>query len=197
MTEETKPRDPRAFNAYRHGLTGQVLVIPPAEQAAYDRHCQGIHRSLAPQGAMEAGLVQTIADDRWRIQRAAAIESNLFAIGLTRPDQSLTGSEDSDVALAMARVWLERSKELDRLTLYEGRLQRKVEKNLALLRRLQQDRREALQKIVEQAAILGEAYDFPAEALPPQFVFSALQIAPLARHHRRLKELETPLRRAA
>jgi hypothetical protein len=45
---QPKPRDRRAFNAYRHGLTGQVLINTPADQAAYDKHCQGI-RADSPQ----------------------------------------------------------------------------------------------------------------------------------------------------
>ena len=70
------PRDQRALNAYRHGLTGQVLVLPPAEQAAYRKHCDRFHDSLAPRGALETDLVQSIADDRWRLKRAAAMDMN-------------------------------------------------------------------------------------------------------------------------
>ena len=180
MTPDT---DPRAFNAYRHGLTGQVLIIPPAEQAAYDKHCKGIHRSLAPHGALEIDLAQSIADDRWRLKRAAAMESNILTLEI-HPSASPTGHPESDVAVAMARAWLERGKELDRLSLYESRLQRKVEKNLALLRGLQQERRETLQKLVEQAAKLPDTYEFPPESLPAQFDFSSRQIQALARHHR-------------
>ena len=158
---ESKPRDRRAFNAYRHGLTGHVLVIEPNDEQAYKQHCQGIHQSFAPSGAMETDLVQSIADDRWRLKRAAAMESNIFALGLNEPDQVASDHGEVDTALATARIWLEHSKELDRLTLYESRIQRKIEKNMALLRQLQKDRRDALQKLVEEAAILGDTYAFP------------------------------------
>ena len=123
-TESPKPRDPRALNAYRHGLTGQVVVIPPAEKVAYESHCEGIHQSFHPKGAMETDIVQFIADDLWRLKRAAALEANIFAVGLTDPDEVTAHHEQIDTALAMTRVWRERSKELERLTLYEGRLQR-------------------------------------------------------------------------
>ena len=189
--------DPRAFNAYRHGLTGQVLVITPDEQEAYEKHCQGIHRSFAPQDAMETGLVQSIADDRWRLQRAVAMEANLFATGLNLPDKLHTGHEQSDVAVAMSRIWIEQSKALDRLTLYESRLQRKVEKNLALLRQLQQDRRQALEQAARQTAILEETYEIPSELLPAQFVFSKEEIHRAAAHFRRLAATGKTLRRAA
>ncbi len=180
----TPKPDPRAFNAYRHGLTGHVLVVPPAEQAAYDQHCRGIHRALAPQGEMEANLVQAIADDRWRLQRAAAIEANIFALGVNRYGHVATGNEESDTALAMARVWLERGKDLDRLSLYEGRLQRKVEKNLNLLRQLQKDRREAAAKLPEiqqpHAPSRDSEFVFSRPAAPRPVVHSELICHPAA-----------------
>ena len=55
-----KPRDKRAFNAYRHGLTGQVLVIAPSDEQPYKDHCRGIHQSMAPVGGLEIDLVQQI-----------------------------------------------------------------------------------------------------------------------------------------
>ena len=179
--------DPRAFNAYRHGLTGHVLVIPPAEQAAYQKHCQGIHQSLDPQTPFEADLVQSIADDRWRLQRAAAIEANIFALGMNYLDNADTGHTESDDALRMAQTWLTRGKDIERLTLYENRLQRKVERNLELLRDLQAERRAALDELVEQAINLPEDYEFPAESLPAKFDFSSARIHRLARHRRALK----------
>ncbi len=56
-----KPHDPRALNAYRHGLTGQVHILTQDDRVAYDKHCRGIHDALAPSGAMEADRVQSIA----------------------------------------------------------------------------------------------------------------------------------------
>ena len=176
-SEQTKPRDRRAFNAYRHGLTGQVLVITPAEQAAYEKHCNGIHESLAPQGAMETDLAQSVADDRWRLKRAAAMESNILAIGINLPAER-TGHEQSDAACAMAHTWLDHSKELERLTLYESRLQRRVEKNLALLRQLRKDRLETSSPRLEKAAKRSETRHFPTDTRPNKFVFSSDSEAP-------------------
>ncbi len=175
MNEETqapRQRDARAFNAYRHGLSGQVLVIPPSEQAAYEKHCSGILQSLSPVGGLETDLAQSVADDRWRLKRAAAIESNIFAIGLSHPDINVAGQEEVDIALASARVWLERGKDLQLLTLYESRIQRRVEKNLALLRQLQQQRSNAVEQPV-RAPKLAETHTLRPEAIPLAFVRSA------------------------
>jgi hypothetical protein len=212
---EPKPRDPRALNAYRHGLTGQIHILTPADQVAYDKHCGAIRESLAPAPGVEADLVQSICDDRWRLHRAAAFESSIFAMGLTLPGGVRADQPEVDDAFAHARVWLSKGEHLALLSLYESRIQRRVEKNLALLRQLQQDRQAALEKAVEEASLLaqlaqskGESYDierdFPRESLPPQFDFSLHQIARLAAHHRRLAEAKKqfqsprkPLRHAA
>ena len=169
QSPEQKPCDKRVFNAYRHGLTGHVLIITPADEQPYKDHCQGIHQYFAPVGGMEIDLVQQIADDRWRMKNAAAWEAAIITRGLNRPDDALSGNEQVDALLAAGRVWDEKNKEMDRLSLYENRIQRRVERNVALFRQLEQARREALQRIVEEAAILGETYDFPAEALAPEF----------------------------
>ena len=192
-----KPGDRRAFNAYRHGLTGHVLVIEPADELAYKQHCQGIHQALAPVGAMETDLVQTIADDRWRLKRAAAIESNIISLGLTATDDVLSENPEADTALRTARLWYSASKELERLTLYESRIQRRIEKNLALIRQLQIDRRAAIQELAQQAAVLGEAYEFPPKVLPRDFVFSSVEIHRLARHNLSLRDAYRHPRKAA
>src|SRR5262249_37185169 len=101
-----KPRERRAFNAYRHGLTGQIHILTEKDRLAYDHHCQGIRESLAPQTPLEASIVQSIADDRWRLHRAASFEDTLFAVEMSGPDDVVTGDEEIDAAFAMARAWL-------------------------------------------------------------------------------------------
>ncbi len=90
-----KPRDRRALSAYRHGLTGQIHIFTPADHTAYEKHCQGYHKSLAPVGPVEIDLVQSIAEDRWRLKRASALESAIFAEGLGQPDEVTSGNARS------------------------------------------------------------------------------------------------------
>ena len=194
---EPKPRDPRALNAYRHGLTGQVLILTPEDQAAYRQHCQGIHKSFAPEGAFETGLVQSIADDRWRLFRASALDQNTCAISISGPDKYLTEHPEVGTALAQAVAWAADARNLNLLSLYEGRIQRRVERNVKMLLEIQAQRKAALRQVVEEAALLaqaaqiqGETYDvereFPRAALPPQFDFSLPEIARLAAHQARV-----------
>jgi hypothetical protein len=194
---ELKPRDPRALNAYRHGLTGQVLIMTPEDQAAYHQHCQNIKKALAPEGAFEAGLVQSIADDRWRLFRAASLDINTCAVSISEPDKIITEHPQAQTAFAQAVAWAADSKNMNLLSLYEGRIQRRVEKNVKLLRESQAERQAALQQAVEEAALLaqaarmqGETYDvereFPPFALPRQFDISLAEIARLAAHQARV-----------
>src|ERR1700689_1526299 len=78
-TEKGKHRT--RLNAYRHGLTGQICLLTADEHKAFDQHCTGIRESLQPVGALEIDLARSIAEDHWRLKRARAIETGIFALG--------------------------------------------------------------------------------------------------------------------
>jgi hypothetical protein len=194
---QTKPRDPRALNAYRHGLTGQVHLLTPEDQVAYDKHCRDTHQYFNPVGNFEAGLVQSIADGRWQLQRVVAIEDAIFALDAVSV-QADSEYYEAIVALTQGKTWLAHDKSLERIALYASRIQRRVEKDVAMLRQLQADRKAAFEQAIEDAQSIselavkaGETYnpatDFPRELLPPKFDFSNPQIVRLIAHRRRLK----------
>src|SRR5580700_207963 len=87
--ESTGPAGPRSeagtqrtrLNAYKHGLTGQIHLLTAAEQTAFDAHSKAVCEALAPVGALEIDIAQAIAEDRWRLKRARAIEAGIFAAG--------------------------------------------------------------------------------------------------------------------
>jgi hypothetical protein len=153
------------LNSFRHGLTGQIHTFTPEDQEAFDKHCTGIRESLAPVGAFELDLAQAIAEDRWRLNRARALEGGIFALMQAAPD--------ADPALAQARTWLADGRNLQLLTLYESRIHRSIEKALQQLTTLQEKRAAAHQKEMEEAQLLaqldhmrGKPYD-PATDFPP------------------------------
>src|SRR5215469_3368137 len=133
-----------SLNALRHGLTGQTVVLPEEDLAAYQRHCAQFHAELKPHGLLETKAVQTIADTYWRLDRIRAMENNLFSLGF----HELSGELSSDdpaihCALAQAKSLDGRGDLLARLSLYEQRLNRTLALAKAELKQLQQERAEA------------------------------------------------------
>ncbi len=132
----TGPKTPEGkercrLNAYRHGLTGQLCIFAPGEQQAYEKHSKIIVEALAPVGDHERDIAQCIADDRWRLKRARSIEAGVFSIGPDCPAAGSSGHPQVDEALAQARTWIEEARNLQLLTIYEQRIQRSADKNLA------------------------------------------------------------------
>jgi hypothetical protein len=172
-----------SLNAFRHGLTGQIIVQTPEDQEAFKKHCDGIREALVPAGALEIVLAQTIAEDYWRLNRARALENTILALGQSEhlpPDGSYS---ELDAALAQARAWMDHSRQLQLLTTYENRIRRSVEKNTAELNALQTQRKAAVAKAEKEAEALvrlaeaeggdyDPASDFPPESQPIGFVFS-------------------------
>ncbi len=103
---------------------------------------------------METQLAQRIATDSWRLNRISAIEDNLFALGLHEHGGNLSDHEQIDAALTSARVFTLESKQLQLLTLYEQRLNRAVQKNLALLQSLQAARKAEREAKMKEAGNL-------------------------------------------
>jgi hypothetical protein len=67
-------------NAIRHGLTGKQVVINGEDPAAYEALRRDLIDSYGPVGAAEAILVEEIAQNFWRLQRARALEAEQFKL---------------------------------------------------------------------------------------------------------------------
>jgi hypothetical protein len=195
MSEQAAPkRDPRALNAYRHGLTGQVVLRTEGEQQAYDLHCKGLLESLAPVGAVELQLAQGIVDDQWRLNRGRAIEENGFSCGIHTSDGSTDNHAELFGAIAIQATWFKDAKSIGLLGLYVDRIRRALERSMKQLKELQAERHAALQKLAEEANLLlelaesrRESYDIERD-FPPHFVFSSQEIVQLATYLRRLAQ---------
>ena len=181
----TNSRDPRALNSMTHGLTGRIYHLTPEDAAAYEAHVRGYHESLAPSGPVETDLVQAIADDRWRLKRAATLESAIF----------LVESDGAGNVVTLAEAWVRKGRDIALISLYESRIQRRAERNLQQLREVQAERKAIERQFVEEAARLaelaesqGEAYDpvedFAVRSYPAHFAFSSKDLS----RHRRLSE---------
>ena len=173
----TGPKTPEgkkqsSLNALRHGLTGQIVVMPTEDLHAYQLHLESFTDEYHPEGATESNLVQALADTSWRLNRVAALETNLL-------------TQDQDPLSIVAA--------LAKLSLHSQRLSRQFERTVTQLRALQQARRlkekidlNNLIAIIKMYKSKGETYDPSADG----FVFSESQIAAaiLARTRERLAE---------
>ena len=143
------------FNATRHGLTSQVACMTWEDREAFNTFCTALIADYRPEGAAETQLAQAIAEDNWRLNRARAIEHNIFALGFAA-SAPLADSDNPqiDAALAQAQTFRDEAKTFGLITLYEQRIHRNLQRNLDRLRQLQSERRlaraQALTELIEQ-----------------------------------------------
>jgi hypothetical protein len=196
------------ITAFRDESTGQFYAMSEEDRIAFNDHCQGIVGDLQPANHRERWLANSIAEDQWRLNRARALESNIFALGMSSPALDFNAdSPETDAAICQASVWLADGKKLQMLALYESRIRRSIEKNEKQLKELQTERKAAHDKALEEEILLaefaiaeGETYvyeDSECPAYPGQiapgakaagqngFEFSSEEITRLA--HRRIR----------
>jgi hypothetical protein len=188
-----------ALNARRHNLTGQVTAMTEADRIMHDAFSAALVESLAPEGAMETQLAQRIATDSWRLNRISAVEDNLFALGhnaklyeTETPDSEINAPE-IHAALTAAKVFKAESKQLQLLTLYEQRINRNLQKNLAALQALQAARlakQEAQMKQAMRLQQLSEMKGLQYEPAKDGLVFSNAQIHASIDKERRLNRAD-------
>ncbi len=206
-TEEGKRRS--SLNARRHNLTGQVTAMTEEDRIAHNAFSEALIKAMAPEGALELQLAQRIATDSWRLNRSSAIEDNIFALGFT----DHAGEIDADhpelhAALTAARTFTREAKSIELLTLYEQRINRSLQKNLALLQQLQATRKAERKAEMDEARKRlrsNEMHDLPANPAPAKpdengFVFSNVPEHPIDRPQKpdfRHPEPNQPLTQAA
>jgi hypothetical protein len=176
--KSTEGKQRSSLNALRHGLTGQIVVMPTEDLAAYQRRLAGYNDEYRPKGSTEEDLVQALADTAWRLNRVAALETNLLTLGLTNPTPGIDGPEQIQDAMSIVASLESQSKALANLSLHSQRLSRQFERTVAQLRELQDARRAKeehdlnnLLDIVEMHEDKGETYDPSKDG----FVFSDIK----------------------
>ncbi len=104
-------------NRTSHGLTSRRAVLKSENQSDFDQLLSELTQDYNPQSTLEKELVQEIADNAWRLRRAAQIEAGLF-------DQA-----DDDFQKI--------SSELDKLRRYRTAIERAWHKAIDQLRKIQ------------------------------------------------------------
>jgi hypothetical protein len=166
-----------SLNALRHGLTGQTVLLPSDDPAAYQLHCQEFHDHYRPKNKMEVQLTQTIADLTWRLNRITAIEANLVTADVS--------------AAGMSQAFRQQSQAMANLSMYERRLSVRFKETLKQLREIQAER--VAQEAVEMfdAANILQMHrkkDIPYNPIEDGFVFSAPDIETYIRRRDRKRQ---------
>jgi hypothetical protein len=169
-----------SLNALRHGLTGHTVVLPTEDHAAYQRHSQSFLDEYRPKEATETQLVQSLIDTSWQLNRAAAVETNLFSLGITEMEDRIRASHpEAEDALAMALAFREHNRAFANLGIYRQRLTRQFERTLALLRQIQAEHRKNEQRQLDDAAKILKMHqhaNLPYQPADDGFVFSKAEI---------------------
>jgi hypothetical protein len=159
--KSTGPRTPESKavvsqNAFTHGLTTRQDIISSESQAEFDLYRDGILGELAPVSPMESMLAERIVSLSWRLKRAGRVQNQtidamnadrtsnplakltqtlLFkAAGLPQP-----GPSTSDGDLALGRLAIKdfsNGRVLERLLMYERRIEHSLYKTILELQRL-------------------------------------------------------------
>jgi hypothetical protein len=175
-TAEAKSRT--RLNGLRHGLTGQTVLLPDEDRAAYDHHHAALQAELKPEGVMETQIAHQIADDYWRLNRIKAIEDNIFAIGIEAHAGEFHENPEWDTALGQAQTYLDQAREINLLSLYESRLNRSIHNRHKELAELQRMRKVAASASPKRPGLVPTTANMQLDASGHGFGFSNKESAP-------------------
>jgi hypothetical protein len=182
-TGEGKERSSR--NNLRHGLTGHISLLPTEDREAHDAFCNELSDSLNPETPLERQFALSVAEDSWRLNRARAIENNMFALGHEGERREV------QIALADARTFQAQANQFQLLTIYEQRINRNLQRNLKQLQELQAERRKQHEQALEEGKLLAQLSlmkGLPYNTDQNGFVFSIAEINGAIDRDNRLKE---------
>jgi len=158
-TAEGKERASR--NAVKHGLLAREVVIAGEDPGEFELYREEMLQELAPAGAVETMLAERVVGLSWRLLRAERLQNAAFAamddgeptdllearheewkqLKGSEWDRGVAGVVDEDAALG--RVVVEDfagARVLDRLLMYERRIESSLYRTMAQLRKLRQAR---------------------------------------------------------
>jgi len=142
-------------NAVKHGLLAREAVIQGEDPEEFERYREQMLESLAPAGAVEAMLAERVVGLSWRLRRAERLQNAAFAaLDDAEPaplldarleewkqlkgsewDRGVAGVVDENAALGRVVVAdFAEARVLDRLLMYERRIESSLYRTMAQLR---------------------------------------------------------------
>jgi hypothetical protein len=183
-----------SLNACRHGLTGQTIVMPDEDMQAYNAFIRKMVESFAVADAVEQQLATAWASFQWRINRAGAIEENLFTMGNIAGSADNLQLEHPQVHNAMCnlKTFRDDPQQLGRIALYSQRLVNQAEKCLKQLRDLQAERKRMQEKEITEAADIYKLHREQGLEFDPKTGGFVLTVADIELHLHR-QNLNNPV----
>jgi len=143
-------------NAVKHGLLTRQDVITSESQADFDLYRERMLAELAPSSPMESMLAERIVTLSWRLKRTGRIQNQVIdalnadntsdplaklkqSLFFKNHDQSQSGPSTSSAHLTLGRMAIKdfaNARVLDRLLMYERRIEHSLYKTLLELQRL-------------------------------------------------------------
>ena len=133
-----------SLNAVKSGLTGRTVLLPSDDVAAYEATVARFVAQWQPRTDEERALVQSLADNDWRMQRIPSLEYGIFAMGECDFSEHFAAEPNPEVrrTLIQTKIFLTYQKQLANLHSQEARLRRQRLQDESTLRKLQADRKQ-------------------------------------------------------
>jgi hypothetical protein len=140
-TEEGKARS--SMNGFKHEWLGLSTIMTAEDSEAMFEFVREYVKDLDPLGAVEIQTARTLAMDNWRLNRIKAVEENIFAWGYQMEPGMKCHAEVVQVenALTHATSYIHYADRINKISLYESRLNRIIARNTELLNKRQAERR--------------------------------------------------------
>jgi hypothetical protein len=139
-----------AQNAVKHGLTAKDAVIRGEDSGEFESYREQMLEELAPVGAVELVLAARIVGLTWRLQRAERMQNLVVESMLVDNAKPISGipcaperggKAETEQEVDIALGWVTRrdfadGRVLDRLSMYERRIEHSLYRTMAELTRL-------------------------------------------------------------
>jgi hypothetical protein len=168
-----------ARNAVKHGLLAEQVVIHGEDPEEFDRYRAGMLAELAPIGVVETILAERAVSLAWRLRRAERLQSAVFATVhrenaddiVLWPKHGLPikpGPDEDEVVLGQVVMTdFARAQVLDRLLVYERRIESSLYRTMAQLRREREVRAAAARESARPAELGSFHADVVSGGVPP------------------------------
>lgn len=131
------------FNAVKHGMTAVTAVLPHEDADSYNELRESFLSTYKPANAVEASLVETVANSYWRLLRARRVETAALDMGIRglkkKHNASEAPIEEDDQSIVV--VLNDDEDPMLKVERHQTRIERCYFKAIETLRKVQNDRR--------------------------------------------------------